>query len=361
MAIGDLVKIALVNTIKPQEGSRDGMTEYAYQLYQKMKKGHKVDLVYVTDKSKRVDNAAFIYANTFFKMKIKALAAKGYDVVHIANQELGFVAKILKEAKTNSKVVTTVHDLMRLKSGSYKSIDQRIYSKLVSGSILDCFKYSDQIIFSGSNVSENATKAFGRKNNWAITFLGPSEEFRSTLIPKKPRRKEFVVGYVGALAFWKNPMYVARTAKLLKDDESYRFMVYGNGPEDEKLRSYKDQNGLDNLTINPFPSQDRFLSMYDSFDLFFYPTTEEGSSLPLINAQCRGLPVVMYKGNHIDAEVKKYCFVSKDEKDAARIIGRIKTKGFNKRYRKTMTDYARSFSWGKTAKETIAIYNRLLK
>jgi glycosyltransferase involved in cell wall biosynthesis len=101
--------------------------------------------------------------------------------------------------------------------------------------------------------------------------------------------------------------------------------------------------------------------MYDSFDLFFYPTLEEGSSLPLINAQCRGLTAIIYKGNKLDPEVTKYCIVSKDVNDAAKIIKRIKGKGIDKHRKQQLTNYARSFSWDRTTKETLEIYKGTLK
>ncbi len=356
------MRIALINIIKPQEGSRDGMTEYTYQIYERLKKNHEVDLVYVTDSSKRLDNRALLHANTLFKLKVKSLAHKNYDIIHITNQELGFAAKILKKNGTDAKLITSIHDLMRMHINSYKSLSQKLYNTLVRGSIINCFKYSDYIIFSASTVQKDAEKMFYSKhNNWVTTLLGPSEEFRTTAIPKKAKRKEFVIGYVGALAAWKNPIFVLKTAEILKKDKSYKFRMYGNGPEEQRLREYVSAHKLDNIEITGFPQQGKFLEMYDTFDLFLYPTTEEGSSLPMINAQCRGLPVVIYKENKVDNEVTKYCFVSDDEYDAAKIIKGVKEKGFEKNHRQAMLKYVRSFSWDRVTDETLAVYRKLLK
>ncbi|MDE1870247.1 MAG: glycosyltransferase [Candidatus Micrarchaeota archaeon] len=355
------MKIALVNVIKPQEGSRDGMTEYTYQLYERIRKKHVVDLVYVTEKSKRLDSIAYVYANTLFKFKVRKLAKKKYDIIHITNQELGFVAKTVKKLGTKAKVITSIHDLMRMDINSVQGFSQRMYSRLVARSIMDCFKFSDSIIFSASTVEKDAVKRFGGMFGAHVTtLLGPSEEFRTAPIPKKTKRREFVVGYVGAFAPWKNPMFVLKTAKLLKDDKSIVFKMYGHGPEEEVMRAYKSENRLENLEIKSFPAQNRFLEMYDGFDLFFYPTLEEGSSLPMINSQCRGLPVVIYKGNKVDDEVTRYCFVSKDEKDAAGLIRGIEEKGFETKRRQIMLKYVRGFSWDRVAKETLDVYHKVL-
>ena len=355
------MKIALINTIRPQDGSRDGITEYTYQIYERFRKNHTVDLVYVTDKSKRLDNIALLYANTLFKLKVQNLINKDYDIIHITNQELGFAAKILKKSRTKAKVITSIHDLMRMHINPYADLTQKMYNKLIAGSILNCFKYSDCIIFSASTVQKDANRMFsGMFKNSITTLLGPSEEFRITKISKKARRKDFIIGYVGALAPWKNPIFVLRTANMLKNDSSYKFRMYGNGPEEDTLNAYKSEHKLDNIEINGFPLQSKFLGMYDSFDLFLYPTTEEGSSLPVINAQCRGLPVVIYKGNKVDVEVTKYCFVARDEAEAASIIKRIREKGFDPKHRRTMLNYIRSFSWDRVTKETIAVYKKAL-
>jgi glycosyltransferase involved in cell wall biosynthesis len=356
------MKILIVNVIKPQEGSRDGMTEYAYQIYERLSRKHDVDILYVTPVSKRLDKVSFVYANTLFKLKVRAAAKRDYDIIHITNQELGFAAKVLKNAGTKAKVITSIHDLMRADINSYDDPLQRFYNTLVAGSIRDCFRYSDYVISSASTVTKDAEKRFGNiLKRHGTTLLGPSEEFRTTPLPKKKTKEKIVVGYVGALAPWKNPMFVAHTANLLKDIRNLHFRMYGNGPEKERILAYKDENRLDNLELLEFPPQKRFLGMYDSFNIFFYPTTEEGSSLPMLNAQSRGLPVIIYKGNKVDVEVTKYCLVAKNEADAARIIKRLISMGFDENYKRKMVNYIHGFSWDRVTNETLEIYKRVLK
>ncbi len=355
------MKIALINIIKPQEGSRDGMTEYAYQLFERLRRKHRVDLVYVTETPRRYDISVLLKANTSFKPRIRRLAKLDYDIVHITNQELGYAAKLLKKSGSGAGIVTSIHDLMRTNIHAHKSLTQKAYNVLVRGSILDSFKYSDYLIFSASTVQNDAVARFGGMfTNYTTTLLGPSEEFRTTPIPKKNKKKKFLIATVGAFVPWKNQIFVLRTAKLLKGEKSLRFRLIGHGPDEGKLRAYIRENKLDNVEIVPFPAQDKFLQMYDGFDMMFYPTTEEGSSLPMINAQCRGLPVVIYKGNRVDVEVTRYCLAAKNEEDAAAIIMRIKRKGFDRKHRDAMVKYVRAFSWDRVAMETLDVYKRVL-
>lgn len=357
-----MLKIALINVIKPQSGSRDGITEYTYEIYRRLKKRHKVDLIYVTDVSKRFNTAALISANALFKLRVKKLAKENYDIVHIANQELGYAAKILKENGSGAGIVTSIHDLMRYNVGAYRGVKQKAYSVLVRGSILDAIKYSDYVVFSASTVEKDAIRRFGKMlKNHKTTLLAPSDEFRTKPIPQKRESDGFLIATVGAFVPWKNQIFVLRTAELFKDEVGYRFRLIGSGPDEQQLRDYKKKRGLNNVEFVNFAPQSKFLDMYDSFSMMFYPTTEEGSSLPMINAQCRGLPVVIYKGNRVDREVTKYCLVAKDERDAAKIIKSIGERGFDRKRRNAMIRYARSFSWDRVTKETLDIYKKALE
>ena len=43
----------------------------------------------------------------------------------------------------------------------------------------------------------------------------------------------------------------------------------------------------------------------------------------------------------------------------AQIITNLKENGYNDKLKKKATEYARSFTWEKTAKETIAVYEKV--
>ena len=62
------MKIALINTIRPAEGTGDGMTEYTYQLYTRLQKSNEVDLIYSVDKLVRNNVKGLLYTNTLFKL-----------------------------------------------------------------------------------------------------------------------------------------------------------------------------------------------------------------------------------------------------------------------------------------------------
>ena len=96
-----------------------------------------------------------------------------------------------------------------------------------------------------------------------------------------------------------------------------------------------------------------------SFNAFVFPSLHEGFGFPILEAQSRGLPVVIYKYGKIPKEVKKYCFEAEDDEHMAQIIENLKENGYNKRKKEKATEYARSFTWEKCAIETMKVYKEL--
>ena len=87
----------------------------------------------------------------------------------------------------------------------------------------------------------------------------------------------------------------------------------------------------------------------------------EGLGYPILEAQSRGLPVIIYKYGKIPKEVRKYCFEAESSEHIAQIIENLKENGYNERLRKKATEYARSFTWEKCAKETLKAYKKVLE
>jgi glycosyltransferase involved in cell wall biosynthesis len=233
---------------------------------------------------------------------------------------------------------------------------------MVSSSINLGMKYSDFILFPSSTSQKKSLEIFRGLRNWeTIISMGTKDSFRRVRLPARRKGGEFVIGFVGALAFRKNIPFMLETAFLLKNYNKYKFLIYGSGAEAANLLEFKNRNGLDNVHFMGFAPEKDLLKIYDSFDVFFYPSTEEGSSFPILNAQTRGLPVIVYTGNHMDLESTRYCTPCSTPLEASRIIKRLEQKGYNPKERKISTEYARSFTWDRVADETLNCYRRLLK
>jgi len=92
-----------------------------------------------------------------------------------------------------------------------------------------------------------------------------------------------------------------------------------------------------------------------------FPSLYEGFGQPILEAQSRGLPVIIYKYGKIPKEVRRYCFEAESPEHMAQIIENLKENGYNEKEQKKAMEYARSFTWEKTAKETLEVYKKVLE
>jgi len=110
-----------------------------------------------------------------------------------------------------------------------------------------------------------------------------------------------------------------------------------------------------------FAPEEKIVDIYDSFDAFVFPSLYEGFGLPILEAQARGLPVIIYKYAKIPKEVRRYCFEAESPEHMAQIIEQLKENGYDEKERKKAMEYARSFTWEKTAKMTLKVYKKVLE
>lgn len=356
------MNIALVTLTKPIEGSGDGLTEYTYQLYSTLKERHKVDLVYALGKTKRNDIGGLVHANTLFKNRIAVLAGSDYDIVHVTHQDIGFASKILKNKGSNARIITTIYDLIRYKTDMHKGFLQRSYNSIIRRSIRDAVKYSDFIIFGAEQTKQDAEKRFGSISNSAVVNPGIKNRLLETPIPKKTKDHNFTIGYLGALAYHKNVKMILEAANILQSSK-YEFLIYGTGIEHDNLMKYKEAHNLCNVTLKGFASETELTQIYDSFDVFTFPSMYEGLAYPPLEALARGIPVIINKNGSgiVPSEAQKHVYKTKNAREMAGIIKMIKEKGWDENRRKAAIKYAKKFTWANASNDTYKIYLKLLK
>ncbi len=352
------LKIAMINGIRPMKGSGDGITEYAYNMYLQLRKRNSVDLVYAIDRARKNDALGLIKVNSVLAGGARQAARKGYDIFHIVNQEVGFAAREIKRANSDSKVVTTIHDMARFQSGLNRGMLQKAYNSMVRRSIEDAVSYSDFLLFDSVQTRAEVKRRFGNVKGEVVN-IGIEDRFFSRIPTKKRKERGFVVGYLGSFAYHKNVMMLMKDANLLKGSD-IGFRIYGMGSERKRIEEYVRSNGLSNVRLMGFAGEADKVRIYDSFDAFVFPSMYEGFGLPILEAQARGLPVIIYKEGKISEEVGRYCLKAEDDSHMAQIIGKIQQNGYDTGLCKKATEYARSFTWEKCAKETSEIYEKLL-
>ena len=358
------MKLLVISTIKPYKGSGTGLTEYAYQLSEHLRpmlsNGSSIDFLYSLSDSKRNNIKGLFRANTSFKKMIANVPKDKYDIIHITDHEIGFAAKILKMKGNNAKIITTIHDLSRFEKGLHRGLSQKVYNKLVQGSIKDAIKYSDFILCNSSQTLNTVAERFGPIKNIKVVSHGTNDVIIRAKIPKRRHHKKFIVGYIGALMKHKNIIFLLKAAVILKSKPGYKFVIYGTGIDKNIILRFKQDHGLDNVDINGYLKEDSKLKTYDGFDAFAFPSLYEGLGHPILEAQSRGIPVIIYKYGKIPKEVRKYCIEAESSEHMAQIIADLKENGYNEKLRKKATEYAQSFTWEKCALNTFKVYKKVL-
>ena len=352
--------ILLISTSKPYKGSGTGLTEYAYQLSEHLKpmlsNGSSINFLYSLSDSKRNNIKGLFHANTSFKKMIANVPKDKYDIIHVTDHEIGFAAKILKKTGNNAKIITTIHDLSRFEKGLHRGLSQKVYNKLVQGSIKDAIKYSDFILCNSSQTFDTVVERFGLIKNMKVVSHGTNDKIIKAALPKRRVSKVFTIGYIGALMKHKNVIFLLKAAEILKSEPEYKFVIYGTGMDKNMLLKFKQGNSLDNVNFNGYLKEENKLKAYDGFNAFAFPSLYEGLGHPILEAQSRSLPVIIYKYGKVPNEVRKYCFEAESPEHMAQIIENIKENGYNEKLRKKATAYARSFTWEKCARETLEVY-----
>lgn len=355
------MKIAIVNISKPAFGTGDKITEYTYQLYKNIRnyKDVKIDLVYAIEETKRNNVSGLIYTNTLFKRKISELAKKDYDIIHITNQEIGFAAKLLKNSGCKAKIITTIHDTMRLRNDLHRGLKQKLYNTITAASIRDAMEDSDYILFDEPSTAQELRQVYDIKN-FAVTPLGVRDWLVNEPIKRTRNSKKFVVGYLGPLDPHKNLMLLMDAAKDLGKNKLFSFEIYGSGPELDKLMGYKTSNNLENVDFKGLAVEEDIKDIYDNFDSFVFPAVGESYSLTVLEAMARGLPIIINKSSALIEEIRKHCYEVKSSGDLKNLLVKLAKDGYDKNMKAAALAYSRSLTWDKTAKETFGIYRKVV-
>ena len=327
------MKIALLSSYR----KNDGVARYIYNLKAELHRRRNLTV----DSYESRSTSSFIKNIAIFGLDNLRRDFSKYNLIH--NTYFNFIFN----SSIKSPIITTVYDIREITSPPNYIV------KMIGLKILR----SDYIIaISNQTKNEIINLGYDKKRIFVIN-LGLDERF---LKGKKVKtvNKKFVIGYLGSFEQNKNVLSLTKVANRL-DKNEFMFNIYGKGSEESKLKKVIIENALDNMILKGFAPENRITNIYDTFDVFVFPSVYEGFGMPIIEAQSRGLPVIIYKYAKIPKECKKHCFEAYDEQHMASIIEDIKRNGYNVKKQQKAMKYARSFTWKKCAKKTLEIYKRI--
>ena len=297
-----------------------------------------------------------------FSLKTFFLNLNEFDIVH---QLMPLTSYSRPKILRNNILIMTVHDFYHYPGLHPELVDiknipvkERLWMNLITIPAAKNILLSDYLIADSDQTKEEAIKLGFNKNKVFTVNLGVDYRYFSDLKPKI-KQKSFRLGYLGGLNVNKNLPFAINAVNAINSND-IKFEIWGN-----KTWSYNHLKNLiknKNISLQGFAPENKIINIYDSFDVFLFPSLCEGFGLPILEAQARGLPVIIYKNGQISKEVRKYCFEAESPEHMAKIIENLKENGYNEKLKKKATEYARSFTWERCAKETLEVYiDKVLK
>jgi glycosyltransferase involved in cell wall biosynthesis len=147
------------------------------------------------------------------------------------------------------------------------------------------------VIFARTADTKNLLSPPLRAKTYVQMELGvtPAQIGAPRPIRKMPRK----LLYAGRLLYWKGVhIAIEAMSRLVAHMPDAHLTIVGNGPEETRLKSEIAQRNLDaNITLVSWMPHQQFLRLYDTHDVFVFPSLHDSAGWVVLESICKGLPV----------------------------------------------------------------------
>lgn len=264
----------------------------------------------------------------------------------------------------NTKKVTTIHDMIPF------LFPNSVHPKIVKTfkRKLERFKKEGDMIFADSETTRDDIVKFMQidESKIKVVYLAPSEEFKpqdddkvKEILEKYKIKKPYILAQATQEPR-KNIQKLLDVFAKIKETRTEVNLVlcgkYGWGP------------GLrlpENVIFTDYVPEDDLAALYSGCRVFVYPSLYEGFGLPILEAMACGAPVIT-SNNSSMAEIAKDVAILVDPrsdgqlKKAIELVLDLNLENYQKLVRASLEN-ARKYSWTKTARETLKVYEEVVK
>ena len=303
---------------------------------------------------------------SYSRMLESVIIEKKIDVYWNPNPLM--VNVLFPDRKLSCQMVLTVHDLIPLVmpidewSNKVKTEYKRRLTFLKEESV--------RLLFV-SKASRNDFNKYicEKQNEYVIPEAADEKLFYRKRVDLK-RRKCVQIVFTGGFDYRKN-MFGALKAfalskKLYKDNVSVKdailTIVCSAGDEQkESFMKSAEELGVDKqVKLTGYISNKELSDLYNTADVFFFPSLYEGFGLPLLEAMLGGAYILSADNSSLPEVVGEYGLFCKadDINDMANQLAKAITNSLEENISEKIKrqDYALTFSWKKTACETLAAF-----
>ncbi len=273
------------------------------------------------------------------------------------------------------KLVTSVLDVIPL---LYPIYNQGMMTSLYTSLVSTAVRGSGEIITISETAKIDIEEQLGiAEEDITVTYLAQDERFHPRMGAEKDeavREKydlpdQFVL-YLGGFDWRKrvNDLLLAYTYVGQADGDNIPLVIAGKEPDWDNplfpdLKGYiKEIEIEDYVRWIGFVDEEDKPSLYRLADVFVFPSVYEGFGLMALEAMASGTPVVTSNAIVFEEVLEDGAYIVENPREMA---GAIIALLIQEPLRQTMINQglamATNYSWRKTATETMAVYERLLK
>ncbi len=153
------------------------------------------------------------------------------------------------------------------------------------------FNHAAKVISLGGRLTSILKNEIYYSNDKIVVI--PNAVYECELPTKNFEAEELNLLYVGRFAFNKGIDVLLESIKTLNRDgykSKLKFYVVGKGPLYEK---YTSEYQFENVEYVGFASEERLKELYETCDLFVFPTLFEGMPTVVLEAMVHGMPVIV--------------------------------------------------------------------
>lgn len=272
----------------------------------------------------------------------------------------------------SSKSIITIHDLSYKVEKSYKSF---IYRGFYLNFLLpQSLKKADFILTVSQNSKRDILKYYSNRvsaNKIEVIYEATDERFQPRDLNKGKKEElrrtynlpENFVLYVGRIENRKNIVGILKIGDLLlKKGKEIKIVLVGESGYSGYKELKKEIRKRKNIFHIQYIRDEDLPYIYNLAKVFLFPSFYEGFGLPPLEAMQSGVPVLTSNTSSLPEVIgeggimhnpNNYEGFTKD------IIRLLEDKNFYKKMREKAIEQAKKFSWKKSTKRLISIFNQI--
>jgi glycosyltransferase involved in cell wall biosynthesis len=254
---------------------------------------------------------------------LKELDKSNLDIVHIHSPFTIGKIGISYAKKHNIPVVATMHSQFKqdfkraLKTNSLANVGTKI--------VIDVFNKCDECWAVNSGIAKLYYEDYKYKEMPKVTTnatdllpVDNRDESINRINKKHKLKDELVFLFVGRINKLKNIFFIVDSLKIYKEmNNNFKMLFVGTGQDEEKLKEYVKELGLDKnvIFVGKVSNRDELRDYYVRSDLFLFPSLYDANSIVQIEASSQKLPCLFLDNAKTASDIKDNVtgFLSKED------------------------------------------------